>query len=118
MLAQFFGYRPIFVASVVIIGGVKLSRINYSQDKMLKLMLSRMLKTSNDMVLIVDSRGIVTLVNQKAAKWLGRKKNELAGSRIEELINDIEEIGDALAGKRSLEKEIIIDKTHYRVKFE
>jgi PAS domain S-box-containing protein len=118
MLAQFFGYRPIFVASVVIIGGVKLSRINYSRDKMLKLMLSRMIKTSNDMVLIVDSRGIVTLVNQKAAKWLGRKKNELAGSRIEELINDIEEIGDALAGKRSLEKEIIVDKTHYLIKFE
>jgi len=95
-----------------------LSKINYSRDKMLKLMLSRMLKASNDMVLIIDSRGIVTLVNQKAAKWLGRKKNELAGSRIEELINDIDEIVDALAGKRSLEKEIIVDKTHYLVKFE
>ncbi|TEB14959.1 Nitrogen fixation protein VnfA [Pelotomaculum sp. FP] len=95
-----------------------MSKINYSRDKMLKLMLSRMLKASNDMVLIIDSRGIVTLVNQKAAKWLGRKKNELAGSRIEELINDIDEIVDALAGKRSLEKEIIVDKTHYLVKFE
>ncbi|TEB07448.1 Nitrogen fixation protein VnfA [Pelotomaculum schinkii] len=95
-----------------------MSKINYSRDKMLKLLLSRMLKTSNDMVLIIDSRGIVTLVNQKAAKWLGRKKNELAGSRIEELINDIDEIVDALAGKRSLEKEIIVDKTHYLLKFE
>jgi len=95
-----------------------LSRINHSRDEMLKLMLSRILKTSNDMVLIIDSRGIVTLVNNKAVKWLGRKKNEIAGVRIDELIKGIDEIEEALADGRSLEKEILVDGTYYFVKFD
>ena len=95
-----------------------MSRINHSRDEMLKLMLSRILKTSNDMVLIIDSRGIVTLVNNKAVKWLGRKKNEIAGVRIDELIKGIDEIEEALADGRSLEKEILVDGTYYFVKFD
>jgi len=95
-----------------------LSRINHSRDEMLKLMLSRILKTSNDMVLIIDSRGIVTLVNNKAVKWLGRKKNEIAGVRIDELIKGIDEIEEAVADGRSLEKEILVDGTYYFVKFD
>lgn len=95
-----------------------MSKIHHSRDKMLKLMVSRILKTSNDMVFIIDSRGIVTLVNHKAAKCLGRKKNELAGRRIEELIKDVSEIKDALTGGKRMEKEILVDKTHYLVKFD
>ncbi len=95
-----------------------MSKMNYSRDKMLKLMLSRILKTSNDMVLIINSRGIVTLVNNKAAKWLGRKKNEIKGARIYELIKGIDEIRDALAVGQSLGKEILVEETNYLFKFD
>lgn len=95
-----------------------MNKINYSQDKILKLMLSRILKTSNDMVFIIDSRGVVTLVNNKAAKWLGRKKNEIKGTGIDELIKGIDEIRDALAGGNTLGKELLIDEDHYLVKFD
>jgi PAS domain S-box-containing protein len=95
-----------------------LSRINNSGDKMLKLMLSRILKNSTDIMFIIDSSGIVKLVNIRAAKWLGRKKSELKGARIEELVSGLDEIGEALSSRRSMEKEILIQDTCYLVKFD
>lgn len=46
---------------------------------------------------LIDKRGMVNLVNKKAVECLGRKKNELQGARIEDLISVIDEIGDTLA---------------------
>lgn len=55
---------------------------------MLKLKLSNLIETSNDIVLITDSAGQINIVNERAVKMLGYTREELRGRTIESFVTD------------------------------
>ncbi|MEW6213968.1 MAG: response regulator [Nitrospirota bacterium] len=55
---------------------------------MLKLKLSHLIETSNDMVLITDSAGQINVVNERATEMLGYTRQDLTGRTIGSLIKD------------------------------
>jgi PAS domain S-box-containing protein len=55
---------------------------------MLRLKLSNLIETSNDIVLIIDSAGQINIVNERAVKMLGYTREELRGRTIESFVTD------------------------------
>ncbi len=55
---------------------------------MLRLKLSNLIETSNDIVLIIDSAGQINIVNERAVKMLGYTREELRGRTIESFVSD------------------------------
>ncbi|MBM4135760.1 MAG: response regulator [Nitrospira sp.] len=55
---------------------------------MLKLKLSNLIETSNDIVLITDSAGQINIVNERAVKMLGYTREELRGRTIDSIVTD------------------------------
>jgi PAS domain S-box-containing protein len=93
-----------------------LSMISRNKDRIFLMILSKILKSTADNIVIVDASGKVTLANRSATEWLNRSRKELIGQNLSDILPGSENTAQILSECRQVDMEHEINGKIYRIR--